>query len=69
MKILKKGIRFFSQDTGTPMLEAEIPSLILNLTRGGMYRAALVGLCAMHEKGLTISQVLNILDNKPKEKK
>jgi hypothetical protein len=66
-RILKKGVHFFSQDTNTPLLEAEIPSLLTNLTRYGVHRAALAGLQYMRFQGMTINKILDILgDSKEK---
>jgi hypothetical protein len=69
MSVLKKGVRFVSQDTDLPMLEEEIPFLVLNLTPAGMRSAAIVGFHCLQRQGYSINKVLEILDEKPKEKK
>lgn len=68
MSILKKGVRFTSQDTGEPMVRDEIPLLVNNLTSTGMRRAAICGLCLMYQQGYSINAALEILGDTPKEK-
>jgi hypothetical protein len=67
MGILKKGVRFISQDTGEPMAEEEIPFLIHNLTPTGLRCAAIVGLYHLHQQGYSINSALELLGEKPKE--
>jgi hypothetical protein len=66
VSILKKGIRFTSQDTGRPLLEEEIPFVITSLTNAGMRAAAEVGFYYLHKQGFSLDQALDILGN-PKE--
>ncbi|MDR2186374.1 MAG: hypothetical protein LBO80_12025 [Treponema sp.] len=68
MSILKKGVRFTSQDTGYPIMEEEIPLIILNLTPIGLQRLAIVGLQYLRGMGYSINQALEILGDAPKEK-
>jgi hypothetical protein len=67
VSILKKGVRFASQDTNNPMLEEEIPLIVCNLTPKGIHRAALVGFCYMRQQRYSVNKVLEILGGKPKE--
>jgi hypothetical protein len=67
VSILKKGVRFTSQDTNNPMTEDEIPFVVHSLTPTGMRRAAVVGVCDMCRQGFSINQALEILGDKPKE--
>jgi hypothetical protein len=68
MNILKKGVRFVSQDTNTPISQKEIPFILEKLTPMGLRRAALVSLILMKNLGMTLNQALDILDDKPEEK-
>jgi hypothetical protein len=68
MSVLKKGVRFASQDTDFPMLEEEIPLLTVNLTPAGIRNAALVGCFYLRQQGYSINKVLEILDTKSKER-
>ena len=67
MSILKKGVRFTSQDTDYPMLEEEIPFIVLNLTPTSMQRLAIVGLQYLRGMGYSINQTLTFLGDTPKE--
>jgi hypothetical protein len=67
MGLLKKGVRFISQDTGAPMIEAELPFFVHSLTPVGLRRAAIVGLCHLYQQGCSVNSVLEILGEKPKE--
>jgi hypothetical protein len=67
MNILKKGVRFLSQDTGNPMAEEEIPLVVHSLTPAGIRRAAIVGVCQLYRQGHSVNKVLEILGGKPKE--
>jgi hypothetical protein len=69
MSVLKKGVRFVSQDTNLPMLDEEVPFIITSLTPTGLRRAAIVGFACMQARGYSINQALEILGDKPKEKK
>ncbi|MDR2020500.1 MAG: hypothetical protein LBQ14_07025 [Treponema sp.] len=68
MSILKRGVRFMSQDTDYPIMEEEIPFIILNLTPTGMQRLAIVGLQYLRSLGYSINQALELLGDKPKGK-
>jgi hypothetical protein len=68
MNILKRGVRFISQDTGEPMVEDELPLVVNNLTPAGMRRAAIVGVCQMCREGYSVNGLLELLGDKPKEK-
>jgi hypothetical protein len=67
MTILKKGVRFISQDTGNPMLEDEVPFIIKNLTPKGMRCAAILGFVHLQRQGYTLNKALEILGETPKE--
>ena len=64
MSILKKGVRFNSQDTDTAMTDDEIPFIITNLTPTGMRKAACVGFHYMKSLGFSINKALEIMGNK-----
>ena len=68
MNILKKGVRFVSQDTGKPISKEELPLVLCNLTPTGMRRAAIYGLCLMYRQGYSINAALEILGDTPKDK-
>jgi hypothetical protein len=68
MSLLKKGVRFISQDTNTPMTLNEIPFIFQELTPKAIQNAALFGLTWMMRQGMTLNQALDLLDDKPKEK-
>jgi hypothetical protein len=67
VSILKKGVRFLSQDTNNPLTWDELPFLVDNLTPAGMRRAAVFGVCGMCLKGYSVNEVLEILGDEPKE--
>jgi hypothetical protein len=66
--VLKKGVRFTSQDSGSPMSEDEVPYIIENLTPTGTRRAAIVGLVYLQRRGYTLNKTLELLGDKPEEK-
>jgi hypothetical protein len=67
VSVLKRGVRFASQDTGEPMAEDEVPLVIENLTPAGMRRAAIVGFVHLQRHGYTLDKAQEILGDKPKE--
>jgi hypothetical protein len=67
VRVLKKGVRFVSQDTGLPLLEEEIPFVITSLTPTGMRRAAELGFILIQRQGFSLNQALDILGDTPKE--
>jgi hypothetical protein len=68
VSVLKKGVRFTSQDTNSPMTEDEVPFVVHNLTPAGIRCAAAFGIWDMCRQGFSINQALEILGGKPKEK-
>jgi hypothetical protein len=68
MKLLKRGVRFVSQDTDLPLLKEEVPLIIMNLTPAGLERAAMAGFHFFQTMGYSINQVLELLGDMPKEK-
>jgi hypothetical protein len=69
MNILKRGVRFASQDTDFPILEEEIPLIVINLTPAGMRRLAILGLHYLRGMGYSINKALEILGDKPPKEK
>ena len=61
MSILKKGIRFNSQDTGAAMTSGEIPFIVMNLTPSGMRKAAILGFEYMRSLGFSLNKALEIM--------
>ena len=69
MSLLKKGVRFNSQDTGAPITDAEIPFIIMNLTPSGMRKAAVVGFECMRHLGFSLNKALEIMGGKQEGEK
>jgi hypothetical protein len=68
MSILKKGVRFVSQDTGKPITREEIPFIVHSLAPAGLRGAAIVGICYLYQHGYSINKALEFLGEKPEEK-
>jgi hypothetical protein len=67
VNLLKRGVRFTSQDTNEPLLQEEVPLIVLNLTPAGRERAALAGIHYFQTMGYSLNQALEILGDTPKE--
>ena len=63
MSLLKKGVRFNSQDTGATLTDDEIPFIIMNLTPSGMKKAAIIGFQYMRFLGFSLNKALEIMGN------
>jgi hypothetical protein len=64
MSILKKGVRFNSQDTGAAITGDEIPFIVMNLTPSGMKKAAFIGFQYMKALGFSIDKALEVMGSK-----
>jgi len=64
MSLLKKGVRFNSQDSGAAMTDDEIPFIIMNLTQSGLKKAACVGFFYMKSLGFSLNKALEIMGSK-----
>ena len=70
MSILKRGVRFTSQETDKPMLKEEVPLVVMNLTTRGLRLAAAAGFGLLQSWGYSINQAIELLGGAaaPKEK-
>jgi hypothetical protein len=66
MNLLKRGVRFTSQETDTPMLREEVPLVIMNLTPRGLRLAAAAGFGLLQARGYSINRALELLGDTPK---
>jgi hypothetical protein len=67
VNLLKRGVHFVSQDTNEPLLQEEIPLVVMHLTPVGRERAALVGMHYFQTMGYSLNQALELLGDTPKE--
>jgi hypothetical protein len=58
-----------SQDTGEPLLQEEVPLVVMHLTPAGRERAALAGMNYFQAMGYSLNQALELLGDTPKEKR
>jgi hypothetical protein len=67
MRLLKRGVHFVSQETDKPMLQEEIPLVVMNLTPHGLQLAASAAFRLLQSWGYSINQAFELLGETPKE--
>ena len=61
MNIIKRGVRFMSQETDKPMIVEEVPFIVNNLTPQGLRLAAIASFSLLQSWGYSLNQAIELL--------